>query len=296
MCIQTPTAIYMNGFGANGKLGFENEETVFTPKRVPSLSHPASQSSFGALGSDTAESSDADKVVKVALGQNHTLILYKSGCIKSFGSNKFGQLGYESDNKSDSKFIPATVSGPLKKLHVVDIAASKFHSVAVTDKNFLYTWGCSTGQLGYVLAKDTPQYTPRKVGLKLPSSSSCVVGVSCTNFATAVVVETPVESTSNFLAVQAGRYTMLLVFVRDEEVKVNIKNIVSVTAGSGYFAVVVEDGDVCLVDVECVEKDWKKRVKKVWSGKRREGRAVGCTVGTKVLVLTQDGDVYEIDL
>ncbi|KAG6857373.1 hypothetical protein H0H87_004733 [Tephrocybe sp. NHM501043] len=121
------------GFGSGGRLG-PGQHTQYSLKPLQQLTH---------------------SIVSVALGQDHTLALTKTGEVLSWGLNRFSQLGYiiegqsESFGKTDESIqaIPRKVVGPLKKEIVKGVAASKGASVCWTDLD-VFTWGTNNGQLG----------------------------------------------------------------------------------------------------------------------------------------------------
>jgi hypothetical protein len=134
------------GFGSGGRLG----PTQHTQYALMSL---------GGFGSDP--------IVSAALGQDHTLVLTRSGEVYSWGLNRFVQLGYMveasastpsnnttrglgGDGSSTDEAIQSTpkkVPG-LKNQVVRGVAASKNASACWTAEH-VYTWGTNVGQLGY---------------------------------------------------------------------------------------------------------------------------------------------------
>lgn len=94
-------------------------------------------------------------VLSVALGQDHTLVLTKSGEVYSWGLNRFSQLGYVVEVSPTSngrheepiQSIPKRVVGLLRKEVVRGVAASKNASACWTNDT-VFTWGTNTGQLG----------------------------------------------------------------------------------------------------------------------------------------------------
>ena len=93
----------------------------------------------------------------LALGQDHTLGLTKSGEVFSWGLNRFSQLGYVVEVSISSigrheepiQVIPKRVVGLLRREVVIGVAASKNASACWT-KETVFTWGTNTGQLGRV--------------------------------------------------------------------------------------------------------------------------------------------------
>jgi alpha-tubulin suppressor-like RCC1 family protein len=107
-----------------------------------------------------------DPVAAVALGQDHTIAVTKSGAVWTWGSNQHGQLGYPLDlsfQKDNVQKVPRKIISSLKKIDILGVAASNLHSVCFSDKD-LYTWGLNRGQLGYSSGDEGPiQSTPKKV-------------------------------------------------------------------------------------------------------------------------------------
>ncbi|KAG6840585.1 hypothetical protein C0991_005725 [Blastosporella zonata] len=137
------------GLGSGGRLG-PGQHTQYSLKPLQQLTHT---------------------IVSVALGQDHTLALTKTGEVLSWGLNRFSQLGYiiegpaagESFGKTDEpiQVTPRKILGPLRKEVVKGIAASKGASVCWTDVD-VYTWGTNNGQLGYDKVAQAIQILPRK--------------------------------------------------------------------------------------------------------------------------------------
>lgn len=91
-------------------------------------------------------------ITTVALGQDHSLAVTKSGEVLSWGLNRFSQLGYIVETTS-GKFdepiqaVPKKILNPLRKEVVIGVAASKVASACWTEED-VYTWGTNNGQLG----------------------------------------------------------------------------------------------------------------------------------------------------
>jgi alpha-tubulin suppressor-like RCC1 family protein len=92
-------------------------------------------------------------ITSVALGQDHTLALTKSGEVFSWGLNRFSQLGYPVDSPTNGRTeepiqsTPRKVQGNLRKEIIKGVAASKYASACWTEDS-VYTWGTNNGQLG----------------------------------------------------------------------------------------------------------------------------------------------------
>jgi alpha-tubulin suppressor-like RCC1 family protein len=113
----------------------------------------------------------SDPIVAAALGQDHTLVLTKTGEVYSWGLNRFSQLGYIVELPTTSggsvrteepiQAVPKKVPG-LKGQFVRGVAASKNASACWTAEH-VYTWGTNSGQLGYDKAAQPVQIVPRIV-------------------------------------------------------------------------------------------------------------------------------------
>ncbi|KIY50975.1 hypothetical protein FISHEDRAFT_38071 [Fistulina hepatica ATCC 64428] len=136
------------GFGIGGRMGRGHNSLEYTLKPLNEFSH---------------------QVTTVALGQDHTLVLVRSGEVFSFGLNHFSQLGYVVESTTTSgrmeepmQVSPRKIQGPLRKEHVEGVAATKTASACWTETD-LYTWGTNRGQLGYDKSAQPVQVLPRKV-------------------------------------------------------------------------------------------------------------------------------------
>ena len=105
---------------------------------------------------------DGSKLVKVACGRRHTVVLDEHGRIWSFGDNKYGQLGRLVDDSSNSKSRePQLIDGPLGQVssgcfavysgwsHI--LAMSRDTKGKGSDGYTLYGWGRNDkGQLASI--------------------------------------------------------------------------------------------------------------------------------------------------
>ncbi|CRG84472.1 putative E3 ubiquitin-protein ligase HERC6 [Talaromyces islandicus] len=168
--------LHMSGFGPGGRLGTGDEATRFDFVCIET----------GGLA--------GKKVVSVALGQDHSIAISEQGEIFSWGSNKYGQLGYNlprTSNKNDVPIqsTPRQIFNPFKREVILGAAASAIHSVVYSNSG-LYTFGKNEGQLGLVDSDARSlefQVTPRRVGVSLFSSP--IRMVSAIDGATAVLLE-----------------------------------------------------------------------------------------------------------
>ncbi len=142
-------------------------EGLHEPKMVQSLRHEP-----GAMKFPLFSLNDGIKITSVVAGAEHTLCLTESNRVFAFGSNAFGQLGLGGDTQVHLTKVrgpdAAITSGAppvdtcaepmeiasLKGHAVTFIAAGRYHSMALTKKGQVFTWGrgadCGHGR-GYAL-------------------------------------------------------------------------------------------------------------------------------------------------
>ena len=83
------------------------------------------------------------RIVGMAAGLHHTLLLSKCGVVYAFGSNSYGQLG---TGDLVPRGAPTPVTLPVKAVHV---AAGSYHSAVLAATGEVYTFGnMAKGQLG----------------------------------------------------------------------------------------------------------------------------------------------------
>ncbi|KAF7162340.1 hypothetical protein CNMCM5623_007685 [Aspergillus felis] len=168
--------LFLCGFGPGGRLGTGDELTRFSFVCIETggLAHK--------------------RVISVALGQDHTLAITAHGEVFSWGSNKYGQLGYSlprTQNRDDvpMQMSPRQIFNPFKKEVILGVAASAIHSVVFSSSG-LYTFGKNEGQLGLVDSDARSleyQITPRRVGASLFSAG--IQSVSAIDHATIVLLQ-----------------------------------------------------------------------------------------------------------
>ncbi|KAJ5173126.1 hypothetical protein N7492_005719 [Penicillium capsulatum] len=240
--------LFMCGFGPGGRLGTGDESTQF---------------SFACI--ETGGLS-GKKVTSVALGQDHSMAITDLGEIFSWGSNKFGQLGYSlprTNNRNDVPIqtTPRQIFNPFKRERIIGAAASSIHSVVFSlgdsgNASCLYTFGKNEGQLGLVDSDARSlkvQTTPRRVGASLFKSQ--IQMVSAIDRATAVLLQNnevwvfsqygysklsfPLEGTSQFIkdSFMATRYDAV------------VNRIVKLACGGNTICALSSSGDVFTVQV-----------------------------------------------
>lgn len=169
--------VYVCGFGPGGRLGTGDEATRF--------SYVCLQT--GGLSKK--------HVVVVALGQDHSIAVCDQGEVFTWGSNRFGQLGYNLPQSSSStmenpmQLTPRRLFGSMKKEMIIGAAASSLHSVIFTS-SALYTFGKNEGQLGLMDADARSlemQMAPRRIGVSILQSP--ILMVSAIDRATTILLE-----------------------------------------------------------------------------------------------------------
>jgi alpha-tubulin suppressor-like RCC1 family protein len=85
---------------------------------------------------------------QVAAGELHSIALTSDGTVYTWGYNGFGQLG--NGNNTDSNVPVAVItSGVLSGKTITQVAAGKYHSIALASDGTVYTWGRNNeGELG----------------------------------------------------------------------------------------------------------------------------------------------------
>lgn len=216
------------GFGSGARLGSGIHTTTYnpttlaglpssssalasgysTPSRPPGISRSSHSSS---AQSRDYSSSDPQRIVAVAAGQDHTLALTAAGEVWSWGNNRNSVLGYVIDpvdephdvaytekktldkaawqDKSDASLLqptPRKVQGQLKGRQVRAVSACRTASACVTDHGEVLTWGVNSGQLGYDRVAHPVQILPRVV----TKVSQPVLDVTITDTSTALLLNT----------------------------------------------------------------------------------------------------------
>ena len=79
------------------------------------------------------------KILQVACGGSHTLILNQENDVYAFGNNSHGQLGL-APGVNDASHIPKCLFFFQEKV-VTWVSAGSEHSAALTVEGYLYSWG-----------------------------------------------------------------------------------------------------------------------------------------------------------
>jgi alpha-tubulin suppressor-like RCC1 family protein len=134
----SPGQLYAFGDNESGELGnpMNNnlEEVVPNPTPVPVILP-----------------GEAGPVTQAAAGGNQSLAITASGQLYAFGYNYYGQLGNPSNNliAYEANPTPTVVRLPGEVGPASEVAAGRYHSLAVTSSGQLYAFGDNNwGQLG----------------------------------------------------------------------------------------------------------------------------------------------------
>ncbi|MCC3153644.1 hypothetical protein Q3A66_12515 [Hymenobacter sp. BT770] len=131
LALTTDGHLYAWGNNTNGQLGQGTSLDYAHPVEVP-----------------LPESARNTTWAQVAAGNDHTLALTADGRLFAWGNNQFGQLG---DGSYATSREPEAVgqTQKLAALRWANVAAGRFHTLAVTRDGKLYSWGSNRfGQLG----------------------------------------------------------------------------------------------------------------------------------------------------
>ncbi|KAJ1921747.1 hypothetical protein H4219_000480 [Mycoemilia scoparia] len=192
--VEGSTTYYACGSNSCGELGLTIDEPksdqpshrqVWTKGTVPN-------------GEDSCEI--REKVVQMAAGWNHSLMLTSSGSVYSCGDNSFGQCGIGNHAGKCMKEWAKVALGLDGDDKVKAIACGMRHAVVITEKGRLFGWGANRhGQLGFQSKPPSPTSArPKRMAPRywiewLPKSITTingVLGISCGRHHTACVLET----------------------------------------------------------------------------------------------------------
>lgn len=127
------------------------------------------------------------KMLSIACGHWHNLVLSEFGDIYSWGWNEHGQLGHSTDTPVVA--IPTLIElpqGDQEDVNFMSIGCGERHSVAVSEGGSAYTWGWNKyGQLGRRIGEDVAKKPEVVMMMDLKLR---VVGVYCGHWNTLLVI------------------------------------------------------------------------------------------------------------
>jgi len=142
-CLSRSNSVFSWGEGKFGRLGHGNELNKIVPNKVLAL--------------------EGRKITEVSCGGFHTAAITDSGVLFTWGGGEHGQLGH---GDKVNKMVPCVV-GALADSRIVQITCGWSHSVALSQKGQVFTWGNGDhGKLGHgdTLRKSLPQLVQGLVG------------------------------------------------------------------------------------------------------------------------------------
>jgi alpha-tubulin suppressor-like RCC1 family protein len=137
IAITEDNKIYIWGNNYFGQLGNGTNDNCFEPQMPEKLMN--------------------ERIVDICCGDFHSLVLSECGRVYAWGDNRYGQIGNECDNKCQS--IPIKIE-TLVKVKIISISCGQYHSMALSDKGCVYSWGNNSfGQLGFtnIIGSNTPK-------------------------------------------------------------------------------------------------------------------------------------------
>lgn len=122
------------GFGASGRLGYGNTDTV------GATNEPA----------DAGDVNVGGLVTQIAVGDSHTCALLSDGRVRCWGLGLSGRLGYGSADDVGRLNAPADAGDVNVGGKVVQVTAGNLHTCALLDSGNVRCWGSGlNGRLGY---------------------------------------------------------------------------------------------------------------------------------------------------
>lgn len=280
--------LYICGFGRGGRLGFGCAQlTQFTLRPLlPPLLPPR-------------------RVLKVALGLDHTIIVLENGDVWTWGSNKWGQLGYLVQQKPPEgepiQTTPRQVLGLLKREVAIGCAASNIHSIVYTEES-LFTFGKNDGQMGVPDSLDAVYTSPRKVTAGVLGNEK-ILQVAAIDKATAVLT----RSHEVWILAGHGFYRLILPIERGMGLSggnlFTTSRVTSKITGGGHTLCALSlIGDVFTLDVEAFLRDRAARGSQtgrataagMWKMRKKHMAARDVDVGQdgSIIVCTESGSVW----
>lgn len=135
------------GLFHSAAINSEGELITFGCRRFGQCLHHGEDRSKITVGRWRPE--DGSRLVKVAAGHRHTVVLDEHGRVYAMGNNKYGQLGRkEASKKGAAQIVPYLVDGPLGEegSGCVDIGCGWSHNIALvkdeaSSSTRLFGWG-----------------------------------------------------------------------------------------------------------------------------------------------------------
>lgn len=289
--------LFICGFGRGGRLGFGDEQNM--------------QPTFRPLGPPLLPKKRVDRV---ALGQDHTIVVLEGGEVWTWGNNSYGQLGYALQQKTSKEepiqFNPRQVFGLIKREPIIGCAASRVHTAVFTATS-LFTFGKNDGQLGILDSSDAHtlemQATPRNVSANFLGDAK-IIEVVAIDKATVILLE------SHEVWILAGHTYSRLTFPIERFVGFpagaeyairydsGLNGVRKITGGGDTLCALSQQGDVFALDVDAALKDKSAKgsgkvvwaPQQAWSLRKRHMAVRDVDVGAdgNIIICTQSGSVW----
>jgi len=145
MALSTKSQLYCWGSGWSGQLGTGTNKDAILPALVDV---PTKQDKSG-------------KMIRLAAGYHHSMVLTDGGRIYSWGTGDVGQLGLGPQLR---RAMQPTLIASASEERFVTISASEHHSVGLTDEGKAYSWGYNRWkQLGHEHSASDKTHIPQPV-------------------------------------------------------------------------------------------------------------------------------------
>ncbi|XP_028903699.1 RCC1 and BTB domain-containing protein 2 isoform X2 [Ornithorhynchus anatinus] len=152
--------VFVLGTNCSGCLGTGDVQNTIEPRRIDSLcGKKITCLSYGSGPHVVVATAVNKKVVEVACGSHHSLVLTSDGEVYAWGYNNSGQVG---SGSTANQPIPRRVTSCLQNKIATNIACGQMCSMAVVESGEVYVWGYNgNGQLG--LGSSGNQPTPCRI-------------------------------------------------------------------------------------------------------------------------------------
>lgn len=150
--------VYSWGGCDDGQLGHGDTKAIHIPRAI--------------------EAFNGIPIIDIACGSFHTAAVAKNGDLFTWGLGKYGVLGHDELDRS----VPSKVDA-LADEDVIQVACGTYHTVALTTKGTVYSWGKNAyGRTGHGKTKgfqDTPKLVKGLVSRKVIFVSACSYHAAC---------------------------------------------------------------------------------------------------------------------
>jgi alpha-tubulin suppressor-like RCC1 family protein len=164
LAVTSSGQLYAFGYNYYGQLGSTTDNLTETPIPTPTL---------------VTLPGESGPVTQAAAGQSHSLVVTSSGQLYAFGYDAYGQLGSHNNVPGQANPTPTLVGLPGEIGIVTQVAAGRYHSLALTSSGQLYAFGYNqNGQLGSATNNGTATQTPTPTQVGLPGESGAVTQIA----------------------------------------------------------------------------------------------------------------------